>query len=146
MKLRWWGWCRVGDAGMTVEVVLCDGPLESPAGDGWRPAGAGAVVVFEGIVRGEEDGKHISGLEYEAYEPMASRQIERICRELIAEHGVIGMRVEHSRGRVAVGACSFRLRVASAHRKEAIRAMEAFIDLLKQDVPIWKRAVTGISR
>ncbi|NOG53279.1 MAG: molybdenum cofactor biosynthesis protein MoaE [Planctomycetes bacterium] len=124
-----------------VEVQVRDGPLDGARVDSWRPEGAGAVVVFEGIVRSEEDGRPIEGLEYEAYEPMAGRQMERICRELIDRYGLIAMRVAHSRGLVPVGACSFRLWVASAHRKEALQAMDAFIDMLKQDVPIWKRAV-----
>jgi len=42
---------------------------------------------------------------------------------------------------VAVGEVSFVLIVESAHRAEALAAMADFIDRLKQDVPIWKRAV-----
>jgi molybdopterin synthase catalytic subunit len=51
------------------------------------------------------------------------------------------MCVEHSRGRVAAGECSFRLRVAASHRPEALRAVEEFIDRMKRDVPIWKTPV-----
>jgi molybdopterin synthase catalytic subunit len=93
------------------------------------------------VVReGEGDGKVVA-LEYQAYEPMAQTMIERIARELMERHGVLGMLVQHSRGRVGVGACSFRLVVASKHRKEGLAAMDAFIDRLKKDVPIWKSPV-----
>jgi molybdopterin synthase catalytic subunit len=125
--------------GVTVHIV--QGPL-SPQPAPWAPPrGYGALVTFEGVARPEENGNAIVALEYEAYEPMASKMIQRIGQELESVHGLLGMCVEHSTGRVDVGDCSFRLRIASAHRKEALAATDAFIDRLKQDVPIWKTAV-----
>jgi molybdopterin synthase catalytic subunit len=125
---------------MSVQVHLIDGPLGEPVP--WRhEGGAGAVVVFEGIVRPLEEGRALAALDYEAYEPMAGRMIERLSADLIARHGLLAICVEHSKGRVAVGECSFRLRIASRHRKEALRATDEFIDRLKQDVPLWKTAV-----
>jgi len=106
-----------------------------------RRAGVGAVLVFEGIVRGLEAGELIAGLEYEVYEPMATRQMEMIARGLVEELGLVSVRVWHSRGRVGGGECSLRVVVRSAHRKEGLVAMERFIDALKRDVPIWKRVV-----
>lgn len=127
---------------MTPFVTILTGPLPGldPGAAFVAPEGAGAVVVFEGIVRGEEDGRPIEHLVYGAYEPMAQAQLGHIREQLLAKHGLLGLWVWHSRGSVPVGACSFRLVVASAHRKEALAAMDEFIDLLKRDVPIWKRA------
>lgn len=130
---------------MDVRVEIVDGPLGAP-GDPARPGGAGAIVVFEGVVRGDEGGDPIDALEYEAYLPMAKNQLEALAREVGASHGIAMMRVEHSTGRVPVGACSFRLTVASAHRAEALEAMGEFIDRMKRDVPIWKRVVGPIDR
>ncbi len=121
---------------MSISIVIVDGPL--PPAAQLEFAEAGARVCFEGVVRPTENGAPIHGLSYEAYEPMASKQMERICANLIATHKVLAISVEHSVGWVPAGECSFRLRVASRHRKEAFDAMQAFIDLLKQDVPIWK--------
>ena len=98
------------------------------------------MVSFAGVVRPTEEGQAIEGLMYEAYRPMAERQIESIARMLITEHGLLAMRIAHSVGWVRVGECSFRLDVAAAHRQEAITAMGEFINRLKQDVPIWKQA------
>ena len=102
---------------------------------------AGALVVFEGIVLPREDGRPITALDYEAYQPMAATQLRRLGEEMVRRHGLLGLSVEHSRGRIRVGECSFRLRIASRHRPEALRATEQFIDRLKRDVPIWKTAV-----
>ena len=125
---------------MTVRVILVNGPL--PAG---RPDcdshGAGAVICFEGMVRPTENDRSIDALEYEAYEPMASKMLRRIGEEIARDFELISICVEHSRGRVGVGQCSFRLRIAARHRNEGIAATGAFIDRLKEDVPIWKLPV-----
>ena len=125
---------------MTVLASIHDGPLNHPP----RPFphdGAGAVVCFEGLVRATEDGRTIRGLEYEAYEPMAHDMLVAIGEELLQAYGLVAIRVEHSKGLVLVGECSFRLQVAGRHRQESLAAMGEFIDRLKRDVPIWKTAV-----
>ena len=121
-----------------VFVRLHDGPLP-PVRCGDSCCG-GAWVCFEGIVRPTEDGKPIAGLMYEAYRPMADRQLLSLGEELVRTHQLLGARVEHSVGWVPAGACSFRLEVAAPRRKEAFVAMEEFIDRMKRDVPIWKSA------
>jgi molybdopterin synthase catalytic subunit len=128
---------------MSIHIQIVDGPLSKRAPD-WPdlPTGeVGAAACFEGIVRRHEGDALIDALDYTAYEPMAPRELGRLAGELVREFGLAGMYVEHSRGRVPVGACSFRLRVASAHRAEALRAAERFIDRMKRDVPIWKAPV-----
>lgn len=122
---------------MIVRVQIVDGPLP-PATPNGPPPGTGATVVFEGIVRGWEAGATITALDYATYDPMAQRQLEGLARDIAGTHGLLGLHAEHSRGRVPVGACSFRLAIHAAHRKEALAAMDEFIDRLKRDVPIWK--------
>lgn len=127
-----------------TQITIVAGPV--PPDGGGTVSGAGARLVFEGVVREGEPregdaGAKIIALDYEAYEPMAQRMIERLGDELIEKHGLIGMEAVHSKGRVPVGACSFRLVVFAKHRKEALAAMDEFIDGLKRDVPIWKKPV-----
>ena len=98
----------------------------------------GAVVVFEGIVRGEEDGQRIAALNYTAYDPMATMELTKLAQDVLVKHGLTRVAVEHSRGRVGVGEVSFRLTIWSVHRKESLAAMDEFIDRMKKDVPIWK--------
>ncbi|MEM9414830.1 MAG: molybdenum cofactor biosynthesis protein MoaE [Planctomycetota bacterium] len=119
-----------------VEVQLTKGAL-GPATD-WRPKGAGAVVQFEGVVRPTESGRSLRGLTYECYEPMTSRMLGELGADIVEEHGLIALRVEHSIGFVANHAVSFRLYVASAHRKAALAGMDQFIDRMKQTIPLWK--------
>jgi molybdopterin synthase catalytic subunit len=127
---------------MNIEVSITDGPL-ADAPPPWTPEGAGAVVSFEGVVRGTEKDQPIEALVYEVYDPMATRQLTQLAESLCERRRLLAMRVEHSRGRVPVGQCSFRLQIASKHRREAIEAMDEFIDRLKQDVPIWKKAAAN---
>ncbi|GAB6187740.1 molybdopterin synthase catalytic subunit [Thermopirellula anaerolimosa] len=122
-----------------VGAEIVDGPL--PDAEPWTVPGAGAVLVFEGVVRPDEGGRPIVALEYESYDPMARAELLRLAREAADRFALLGVEVWHSRGRVPVGRCSFRLRVAAVHRKEALAAVDWYVDRLKQEVPIWKRAV-----
>lgn len=103
--------------------------------------GIGALAEFRGLVRGEESGSPIAGLVYEAYQPMAEREIARILRELATARPVLGVRVVHRIGRVPVGEAAIHIAVAATHRAEAFALLSAFMDRLKQDVPIWKTGV-----
>jgi len=124
---------------MSITVKIIDGPL-GPA-DAWYVNGAGAVVTFDGVVRPMENDKAISGLDYEVYSPMAERELVKLAQQVMERHGVVAVDVMHSRGFVPNFAVSFRLRIASSHRAAALAAMGEFIDRMKQDVPIWKKAV-----
>jgi molybdopterin synthase catalytic subunit len=133
---------------MSVRITIVDGPVGAASSDSPElapPSGgtgeAGAVVTFDGVVRALEGDRKIQALDYEVYEPMASRELGRLAADLLGSCGVLAIDAWHSRGRVQVGAVSFRLVVRSAHRKEALQAMDRFIDCMKRDVPIWKRAV-----
>ena len=128
-----------------ISVTIVEGALGAPPPRPHDP-GCGAWVVFEGVVREEEDGRPLEALDYTAYEPMARDQLEQIARGVVREHGLSHLMVEHSRGVVPVGGCSFRLSIASGHRKEALAAMDEFIDRMKRDVPIWKQPVWRSSR
>lgn len=125
---------------MSIHVAIHDGPLG--AAEPWPVRGAGAVLCFEGVVRPLEDAQPIAGLTYDIYDPMAEQELSRLAGQAMEQFGLLAVHVEHSRGFVANFACSFRLRIASAHRKEALAAMDWFIDRMKQQAPIWKRSVT----
>lgn len=128
---------------MSIRVAIVDGPIAagSVRVDGCAGEERGAVLRFEGIVRRTEDGRALAALYYEAYEPMASRELARLAASVADRHGLHGFAVVHSRGEVPVGGCSLVVETASAHRGEALAAMAEFIDLLKRDVPIWKRPI-----
>lgn len=125
---------------MSVRILITDGPL-GPRVAPQPDAEFGAVLSFDGIVRAGEGGRTVRALAYEAYEPMASNMLGDLAREMAATHGLVSVDVEHSRGEVPVGGCSFRITVHARHRAEAIAALGEFIDRMKRDVPIWKSPI-----
>lgn len=98
----------------------------------------GAVVEFHGIVRELEGSRALQGLFYEAYEPMARRQLCKIFEELSVAHPVQAVTFIHRLGWVPVGEASLYVRIASSHRGEAFAFCASAIDRMKADVPIWK--------
>lgn len=100
----------------------------------------GACLEFSGIVRELENGGKIPGLFYEAHEPMARAQLEKIFRELAARHPFEEILFLHRLDFVPVGETSLFIRICSGHRQAGLALMGELIDRLKADVPIWKRA------
>ena len=99
------------------------------------------LVVAYRAVRALEDGREISGIEYEAHSEMAQHQMETIAREAQAEFALEQVILQHRIGFVAAGEASLFLRVTSAHRRAAYEGSAWIVAELKQKVPIWKRPV-----
>ena len=100
----------------------------------------GGVVTFLGIVRdAADDGKHVNALGYEAFEPMALREFERIAGEARDRFGDVRMAIVHRVGDVRVGEISVAVLAAAAHRRAAFEACSYAIDQVKRRAPIWKQ-------
>jgi molybdopterin synthase catalytic subunit len=102
----------------------------------------GGIVIFEGVVRENTNGKQVQYLEYDVYEEMAIEQIYAITTEVQRRWGIERVAIAHRFGRLEIGEASVIIVVASAHRVEAFEACRYMIDTLKQTVPIWKKEVT----
>ncbi len=100
----------------------------------------GGIVTFTGAVRAESRGRRVVRLEYEAYRPMAERQLAEIGAAIGREHGA-EVAIVHRVGVLAPGEAAVVIACAAAHRTPAFRACEACIERLKRDVAIWKREV-----
>jgi molybdopterin synthase catalytic subunit len=100
---------------------------------------AGAVVVFDGIVRNNTRGRRTLHLDYESYEAMALSQMQALARDAQQRFGVRRVALVHRLGRLQVGETSVLIVVASAHRALAFDACRWIIDTLKKTVPIWKK-------
>ncbi len=103
---------------------------------------AGAVVTFDGVVRDNNQGRRVVSLQYEAYEPMAVKEMRRLgaeVRERWPEVERIG--VIHRFGELKISESSVVIVVTSAHRRVAFAACRYAIDRLKQTVPIWKKEI-----
>jgi molybdopterin synthase catalytic subunit len=102
-------------------------------------AGAhGAVASFVGLVRGSNKGRTVLFLDYEAYEPLAVRTLERIRKEAGATWPSVILGLHHRIGRLALGEASVAIVAASPHRGDAFAACRYAIERIKQIVPIWK--------
>lgn len=101
----------------------------------------GAVVTFVGTVRNFSRNRAVRALIYEAYEPMASRQLVRIGERVELDHGGIRVAVSHRTGHLKVGEQSVVIAVASPHREAAFLACRDTLEALKKDLPIWKREI-----
>ena len=98
----------------------------------------GACVEFQGIVRATERDAVLAGLQYEAYEEMALRELQKIGDELAARYPCARLLFIHRLGWVPVGEASLFIRILAAHRQEALAFCGELINRMKQDVPIWK--------
>ena len=99
----------------------------------------GACVVFEGVVRNHHDGHSVDSIFYDAYRPMAEKEIDKVIRGVRAEFAAVAVEVLHRLGELRVGDASIVIVCSSPHRAEAYEASRAVIDRIKQTVPIWKK-------
>lgn len=113
--------------------------------DSVRHSGAGALVTFEGVVRDKSRDtsgqlRSIQHLEYEAYIPMAQREMARVIEETESRWQV-QCSASHRVGKLQIGDVAVVIAVSSAHRGEAFEACRFAIDRIKETVPIWKKEV-----
>ena len=79
-------------------------------------ADCGAEAVFRGMVRATENGRPITALEYQAYQPMAEREIRRLIEVLAKRYPCQAVAVRHRIGMIPVGETAIIVRVAATHR------------------------------
>ncbi|HVG22607.1 MAG TPA: molybdenum cofactor biosynthesis protein MoaE [Thermoanaerobaculia bacterium] len=99
----------------------------------------GAYVLFEGVVRNHHHGKAVESIFYDAYRPMAEKELDAIVRDLQSRYPDVALAVVHRLGLLVVGEASIAIVAASPHRAEAFEACRTMIDRIKETVPIWKK-------
>lgn len=122
---------------METTILFCREPIRIPP----RPVlslEVGSVLEFHGLVRELEGGRKLSGLFYEAHEPMARKRLSFHLAELQTRHPVDAVEFIHRLDWVPVGEASLYIRVSSSHRAEGLLFLSELVVRLKQDVPIWK--------
>ena len=103
-----------------------------------RP-GDGAVAFFAGVVRDENEGRPVSGMEYEGYDEMARDELAGIVAEAARRSDTQCIAAVHRLGRLAVGEVSVAIAVSAPHRAEAFAAARYIIEEIKKRLPVWKR-------
>ncbi len=99
----------------------------------------GGYASFEGWVRDHNEGRRVTHLEYEAFEPLAIKEGERILAEGLERFGVEHAACIHRSGDLAIGDLAVWVGVSARHRDEAFRACRYIIDEVKHRLPIWKK-------
>lgn len=100
---------------------------------------AGAISTFIGIAREFTKGKQTLHLEYEAYVPMAVKQLERIGSEINDKWPDTEVSIAHRIGRLEISEVAVAIAVSSPHRAASFEASRYAIERIKEIVPIWKK-------
>jgi len=121
-------------AELTREVIAVERLLA-----GARRPDCGAVALFIGTTRDHHQGQRVTGLAYEAYEPMALAALEALEREATTRFEIATCHIVHRLGEVPLTEASVAVVVAAGHRGPAFDACRWAMDELKRVVPIWKK-------
>ncbi|MEP7244620.1 MAG: ThiF family adenylyltransferase [Gammaproteobacteria bacterium] len=115
-------------------------PLDTAAlGSTLRDPACGGYASFEGWVRNHNEGLNVNHLEYEAFEPLAMKEAERIMAEAVERFGIEHAACVHRVGDLAIGDLAVWVGASARHRHEAFLACRYIIDEVKHRVPIWKK-------
>jgi molybdopterin synthase catalytic subunit len=107
-------------------------------------AGEGAEAQFLGVVRGLEDDRAISGIDYSAYLPMAEKTLQDLVDRGQREHGPHRVFIQHRLGFVAAEQPSIVIRVRTKHSGESFELCHWYLKEIKTRVPIWKKPVFAL--
>lgn len=100
--------------------------------------GAGAVVTFTGLVRGDEG---LTALEIEHYPGMTERALAQHAQAAAERFDLVDVLVVHRYGLIAVGEPIMMVATAALHRRAAFDAADFLMDWLKSRAPFWKREI-----
>lgn len=101
----------------------------------------GATVTLDGYAREWTKGRRTLYLVYEAYEPMAVSELERLGVQVHGKFDIAHIGIVHRTGHLEIGETSVVIAVSAPHRRAAFEACEWAIRELKRTVPIWKKEV-----
>jgi len=114
--------------------------------EAWRAVvrrDCGAVALFAGTVRDQNDGRSVREIDYTSFAEMAKKEFEKIEAEARKRWTVGEIYLAHRTGRLEPGETSVIVAVSAPHRAEAFEACRFAIDTLKKTAPIWKEEFYG---
>jgi molybdopterin synthase catalytic subunit len=99
----------------------------------------GAVILFLGTVRNQNQGRPVSGMDYQGYEDMARSLLAAIAGEASERTGSERIAAVHRLGTLALGDVSVAIAASDPHRGAAFDAARYVIEEIKTRLPVWKR-------
>ncbi len=125
-----------------TDIKILSEPLNTEACTRWvMTPDSGGINVFIGTVRNATKGKPVVRLDFEAYVPMALKEMQKIADEAFTRWPLNKILIHHRVGSLSVLDIPVIIAVSAAHRAAAFEACRYIIDTLKQTVPIWKKEV-----
>jgi molybdopterin synthase catalytic subunit len=103
---------------------------------------SGGIATFTGIVRRINDNVETRAIDFEKYEGVADRAIEKICFDMKQKENIIDVLIHHKTGLIRSGEDIVYIVVAAAHRQELFETLVESLERIKEDVPIWKKEFT----
>jgi molybdopterin synthase catalytic subunit len=99
----------------------------------------GAQGWFVGVTRRTTKERVTETLSYEAHESMAKGELQKLAEAAIEKFNLFHIVIVHRLGEVPIGEASIVLGCCSAHRPATFEALAWIMNVLKRDVPIWKK-------
>jgi molybdopterin synthase catalytic subunit len=108
----------------------------------------GAVLLFLGTVREQNEGQPVRGMRYDAYAEMAEAVLHAILTEAAEVAGSDRIAAVHRTGELSIGEVSVAIAVSTPHRAQAFAAARHVIEQIKLRLPVWKHEhyIQGASR
>ena len=102
-------------------------------------AHSGGICVFVGTVREFTQNEKVMSLEFETYEKMALKEMDKIATTAVEKWKLNKVIIRHAVGLKKVEEPVVIVGASSAHRDACFEACRYLIDTLKETVPIWKK-------
>ncbi len=101
----------------------------------------GAIGVFIGFVRKQSDGRTVRQLEYEAYDDLLKKKAGEIEERIKKMPGIVNAKVYHKKGILMPGEDIVYITVMGEHRKDIWEPLKQAVEMMKEELPIWKKEV-----
>ena len=99
----------------------------------------GAVSIFVGYVRNNNNKKKVKSLLLEVYENMATDYLEKITNSAKKKWSLKEILVIHRYGKINIGEKIVLVATFSKHRNKGELACKHIMNLLKKNAPFWKK-------
>jgi len=124
-----------------ITTLITEAPICATAlADSLKSDTAGAIVTFSGDVRNNDGERTVFSLTYEIH-PTAKVVLGDIVNRISLKHNILGVSAAHRYGQIPIGESAFVVVVTAKHRGPAFAACQEIVEVVKEELPIWKHQV-----
>ena len=102
-------------------------------------ASIGASTYFIGNMRDVNESRTVKSMLLEYYPGMTEKELNRVAEEAKKKWDLVDILLLHRVGRVYPNDTIVVIGIWSTHRADAFEACRYIMEILKSDVPIWKK-------